>query len=254
MSDSIHNEQPRLYTELAEWWPLLSAPSEYVEEAALYLRLLQERVQGPLETLLELGCGGGNNACHFPKTLALTLVDLSPGMLAVSQRLNPHAHHVQGDMRTVDVGAQFDAVFIQDAIDYMTTEADLRAAIQNAARHLRPGGAVLLAPDDTREVFTPYTAHGGTDGEDGRSLRYLFWETDPDPSDTLTSGLMTYVLREPGQPVRTLTEEHTYGLFPRATWIQAMEAAGLTRVERLPFVHSDFEEGVEKDLFVGVKR
>lgn len=25
---------PRLYTEFASWWPLLSDPSEYVEEAA----------------------------------------------------------------------------------------------------------------------------------------------------------------------------------------------------------------------------
>ena len=30
------DETPRLYRELAEWWPLLSAPEEYAEEAEDY--------------------------------------------------------------------------------------------------------------------------------------------------------------------------------------------------------------------------
>ena len=36
------DETPRLYRELAEWWPLLSAPAEYAEEAEDYRRLLVE--------------------------------------------------------------------------------------------------------------------------------------------------------------------------------------------------------------------
>jgi len=248
----MQEEQPRLYRELADWWPLLSHPDEYIEEAALYLSVLRSRTRGPLRSLLELGSGGGNNASHFGRDIALTLVDRSPGMLAVSAGLNPHARHLQGDMRDVDLGETFDAVFIQDAIGYMSTEAELRAAVQSAARHARPGGAVLLAPDDTTEIFTPSTSHGGNDSGP-RGLRYLFWERDPDPHDNQTTGLMTYVLREDGQPTRTITEEHTYGLFPRATWIAAMEAAGLTAIERLPFTHSDFEEGRVLDMFVGVR-
>jgi hypothetical protein len=27
-------ESPKLYNELAEWWPLMSAPADYAEEAA----------------------------------------------------------------------------------------------------------------------------------------------------------------------------------------------------------------------------
>ena len=32
----------RLYGELAAWWPLLSAPADYAEEAAFFKRLLLE--------------------------------------------------------------------------------------------------------------------------------------------------------------------------------------------------------------------
>ncbi len=60
-------------------------------------------------------------------------------MLAVSLRLNPECESVEGDMRTVRLGRQFDCVFIHDAIVYMTTGADLRRAIQTAFVHCEPG-------------------------------------------------------------------------------------------------------------------
>ena len=71
----------RLYDELADWFHLLTAPEEYGDEAAFILGLLRGHVDGPLETLLELGSGGGNTASHLRADLRLTLTDLSPAML-----------------------------------------------------------------------------------------------------------------------------------------------------------------------------
>src|SRR5438477_134285 len=54
------DEQPRMYTDFAGWWPLLSPPAHYIEEAAdLRPTLLAATDQLP-RTLLELGCGGGS--------------------------------------------------------------------------------------------------------------------------------------------------------------------------------------------------
>ena len=80
---------PRLYRELAPWWPLLSPAEEYLEEATFYRELLEAACQTPPRTLLELGSGGGNNASHLKEQLALTLVDRSPEMLSLSRALNP---------------------------------------------------------------------------------------------------------------------------------------------------------------------
>jgi trans-aconitate methyltransferase len=55
----------------------------------------------------------------------MTLVDLSEEMLAMSPQLNPECVHLQGDMPTVRLGRSFDALFIRDAIEYMTSESDL---------------------------------------------------------------------------------------------------------------------------------
>ena len=94
---------PRLYRELADWYPLLTPVEDYAEEAAFYRRLFETHCQQPPRTLLDLGSGGGHNAAHLKATLSCTLVDLSPAMLALSRRLNPQCEHVQGDTDAVEV-------------------------------------------------------------------------------------------------------------------------------------------------------
>jgi SAM-dependent methyltransferase len=241
---------PLLYTELADWWPLLSTPADYGEEAAFYRRHLNEAATRPIETVLELGSGGGNNASHLKQHFRMTLVDRAPGMLAVSRQLNPECEHVDGDMRTVRLKREFDAVFIHDAVCYLTTAEDVRRSIETAVVHCRRGGAVLIAPDYTRENFAPATGHGGHDG-DGRSLRYLDWTTDPDPTDTTYLVDMAYLLRE-GDSTRVKWDRHVEGLFSREHWLRWMADAGLD-ARGIPFEHSEVDPCTH-EIFVGVKR
>lgn len=241
----------RLYGELASWWPLMSAPEEYVEEAAFYATTLLAAGGEPARTALELGSGGGNNASHMKARFAsMTLVEPSLGMLAHSRALNPECEHIQGDMRTVRLGRQFDRVFIQDAICYMTTEADLRRAIETAFVHCRPGGAALLAPDHTRENFRPGTDCGGNDGPD-RAIRYLEWMWDPDPSDTTYVVDYAYVLRERDGSARVEHDRHIEGLFSRDTWLSLLTEAGF-EARAVPLSHSELEPGAH-EVFVAVK-
>ena len=89
---------PRLYTDLAGCFHLLTAPEEYDEEAAAYRDVLLAASRTRPRTLLELGSGGGNNAWHLKRTFECTLTDLSPAMLDMSRRINPECAHVEGDM------------------------------------------------------------------------------------------------------------------------------------------------------------
>jgi SAM-dependent methyltransferase len=226
-SDSLRgtvDDLPRLYRDLAEWWPLLSAPEDYADEAAEYRRLIAEGADGKVSDVLELGSGGGNNASHMKTSFELTLVDRSPGMLEVSRRLNPECEHVEGDMRTVRLDRTFDAVFVHDAIAYVTSEEDLRAVFETAFVHCRPGGAALFVPDSVRETFGETTDHGGHDGED-RALRYLEWTWDPDPSDTTVRMDLTYVFHEPDGSVHAELDSHLCGLFPIDTWLGGLRDA-----------------------------
>jgi trans-aconitate methyltransferase len=237
----------RFYGDLAVWWPLVSPPAEYAEEAAFAGSLLAD-ADPPTRTVLELGSGGGNNAFHLKQRFAMTLVDLSEHMLAVSRELNPDCEHQQGDMRTLRLERTFDAVFVHDAVDYMTTEADLRLAIETAFVHCRPAGVAVFVPDRTAETFEEDTDHGGTDGTDGREVRFLEWTWDPDPADTWVLTEYAFLLRDTDGSVQVVHETHRLGLFGRDDWLRFIAEAG--------FVSSvvtevTTEDRTPRDFFVG---
>jgi SAM-dependent methyltransferase len=241
------SDAPKLYGDLAPWWHLLSDPGEYGEEAEVYRAQLIDASHRPLNDVLELGSGGGNNASHLKKHFSLMLVDLSEGMLEVSRALNPECDHFVGDMRSVRLGRLFDAVFVHDAIDYMTTEADLAAVFETAYVHLHPGGTALFVPDFVTETFTPRTDHGGHDGE-GRSLRYLEWTHAPEPAGSVYLTDFAYLLRE-GDEVRVEHDRHASGLFPQSHWLRLLTEQGF-EAEAVTYELSDWPSGM---MFVAHK-
>ena len=217
-------DEQKLYSELAPWFHLLTDPADYADEAELYRRLLVDACAP--ETVLELGSGGGNNASHLKRHFRLTLTDLSAEMLELSRSVNPECEHVLGDMRTMRLRREFDAVFAHDALAYLTTEEDLRAALRTAAVHCRPGGAALFVPDTVRERFEEATRHGGHDGA-GRALRYVEWTWDPDPDDSTYISDFAYLLREEDGNVRAVQDRHVCGVFDRSTWLRLLADVGL---------------------------
>jgi hypothetical protein len=179
-----------------------------------------------------------------PHFAHVTLTDLSPQMLAISQILNPQCEHREGDMRSVRLHRTFDAVFVHDAIDYMLTLSDLRQALETAAVHCKPQGLALFVPDYVGETFEPSTDHGGTDG-DGQSLRYLEWTYDPDQHDTTYITEFAYVMRHDHQPTQVELDQHICGLFPRADWLRLLEEVGF----QPQVIHDAFE----RELFLARK-
>ena len=90
----------------------------------------------------------------------------------------------------------------------------------------------------------------GGDDDDGRSLRYLEWNWDPDPTDTTYGGDFAYLLRE-GDSVRCMYDRHLVGVFARHTWLTLMSRAGF-QVRSVPFEHSEVEPGTS-EVFLGLK-
>ena len=222
-----------LYADLTAWYRLVDPPDDHEDEAAIYAGILQDAAR-PLETLLELGAGAGHNARYLKAQARCTLTDVSEPMLALSRELNPECEHVRGDMRTVRLDRTFDAVFVHDAVVYMTSEADLTAVAETAFVHTRPGGAALFAPDYIRETFRD-KAMLMEANEGDRSLRGVEWAWDPDPSDDTYQVEYALLLRE-GVAMRAVHDRHVEGLFSRATWLAILGGAGFTVevIERPP--------------------
>ena len=182
--------------------------------------------------LLELGAGAGNNACHLKAHFACTLTDIAEPMLALSRDRNPECEHVAGDMRTLRLGRVFDAVLVHDGVTYMTTEPDLRAAIETAFVHTRPGGAAIFTPDDLADTFVEGAELlEGDDGE--RSLRYIEWSWDPVPGDGKARAEYALLMRERGE-VRVVPRSPRDRAVPAGDVGPPAAGRGLRRRDRAP--------------------
>ena len=237
MGSAMTPASNRLYADLAHLWPTMSPPEDYADEGAQLRDELRKRLGPGRSRILELGTGGGHLLHHVADGFDATAVDLSEAMLAHSRRLNPDVTHHVGDMRTVRLGETFDAVLIHDAIDYMTTEDDLRAAFATARTHLRPGGLLLAIPDDYVETFTaPRVWHETRRARDAE-VTFVEYSWDPDPDDTQVETVYVFFFQENGK-LRVEVDRHAVGLFPIGTWERLLTGSGFAP-ERVDYPHTD---------------
>lgn len=240
----------RFYQEFATFWPLISPLSEYEEEGNYFASLLRS-LPIKIHEVLELGSGGGHCSSYLTPHFSMTLTDLSPEMLAVSKTVNPASEHLCGDMRTLRLNKEFDAVFIHDAIDYMITPEDLLAALTTAYIHCRPGGACVIAPDHLKENLEFDADCGGHDAEDGRGVRFLEWTWDPDPNDNWVQTEYSFVFRAADGTITHAHESHRTGAFPEETWFALLRQAGFSPEKA---IEQTTEDRPPRTLFIGHKR
>ncbi len=241
----------RLYSSayLSSWYPLLTPVADYQKEAAIYTELLLSH-DPEMKSILELGCGAGHNAYYLKNTFNMTLTDLSPKMLSLSKKLNPECEHLQGDMRTLSLNRSFDAIFIHDAISYLTTAEDLLQALQTAYRHCKPEGCALLIPDYFQDTFVPGTVHGGTDSN-GRGMRYLEWTHAPADHENTIIKDFALLLKDALGIVTVEHDRHILGLFSREEWLSMLGEAGFQAdILTVPYQ----EEGIDSLFIVYAKK
>lgn len=220
---------PRLYRDLAWIWPLLSPPEHYAGEAATLVRLYR-RLRGPRAgrgrpRLLELGAGGGHILSHLRGVFDCTALDLSAAMLDQCSRLVPGVEVIRADMRSCRLGRRFDLVLLLDAVDYMSTRAEARAALATAAAHLEPGGVLFVAPTYTRETFIE--GETASDTLPSHGVTYLSQVHAPDPAAARYELILVYLVRKArGARVELIEDRHVCGLFGREEWLRLMNAAG----------------------------
>jgi len=150
--------EKRLYDDLSWLWPLWGDPDgDYAEWCDRVTKVIRQHARRETHTLLNMGCGGGKNAYNLKRNFAVTGIDISPAMLDLARKLNPECEFLIADMRDFDLGRQFDAVLIDDAISYMVSPSELHAVFAMAYRHLSSGGVMVVSPDETTETFRQNT-------------------------------------------------------------------------------------------------
>lgn len=238
----------RLYHDLAYLWPIVSPPEEHAAEAGHWCQILEDKLGPGWHPILELGVGGGHNLFHLAGQFPATAVDISQKMLDLSKQLNPTVEHHLGDMRSIRLGRMFKAVLIHDAINYMLTEEDLRAAFATARAHLESGGVLIVAPDWFTETFVGTTVLHWIRQSGDMKVTFIEYLHQPDPRDTTLESLFFFIINQNGQ-TRIEQDRHVTGLFPMETWFRLLRAAGF-KTERVTF--PAYQGGYGGNLLVGV--
>jgi len=117
----------------------------------------------PSQTLLDIGTGTGEMLLHFADQIEQGEgIDASREMLAVARASLEasganHCHVRQGDLYSLPFDADaFDIILFHQVLHYVD---DLKGAIAEAARVLRPGGTLLIADFAPHAVEELRTAH-----------------------------------------------------------------------------------------------
>ena len=230
----------RLYHDLAWIWPIVSPPEEYVEETEFFRRVIKEKTEINVQTLLHLGCGGGRNDFTFQKHFAVTGVDISEEMLALAKELNPASEYIHGDMRSVRLGKTFDCIAALDSVNYMITEEELSQLFRTAHEHLNPGGIFLTVVEESCERFKQNRTISSTHSRGNTQITFIENGFDPNPDDNHFEMTFIYLVRDK-DGLKIYTDSHIWGLFKMDTWHRLLKKTGFD-IQELKFEHSTFLE------------
>jgi len=195
---------------------------DYPREAAELDRLIQERRPGA-RTLLDVACGTGAHLDHLSGYEAEGL-DLDPEMLAVARERLPKVAFHEGDMVDFDLGKRFDAVVCMfSSIGYVRTEERLRSAVASMARHLEPGGVLVVEPWLSPEAWVD--RHVGAVFVDEPELKIARMNVG-EREGNLSIFEFEYLVGTPNGLER-FNERHELGLFTVEQYLEAFRAAGL---------------------------
>jgi SAM-dependent methyltransferase len=97
------------------------------------------------KTALDAGCGFGRVGIELnARGVEIIGVDLDPDLLERAKRRAPELDWRLADLATVDIGRQFDLVVVAGNVIGFVDEPDREAAVRNCARHVAPGGHLVM--------------------------------------------------------------------------------------------------------------
>jgi SAM-dependent methyltransferase len=216
---------PSQYRELAKYYDPLNDWKDYRREARR-LESIARRFGRPGRTAwLDVACGTGRHLELLRRTHPVVGVDGSADMLRIARKRLPGVRLVLADMRTFDLGRQFDVVScLFSAIGHLDTKDDVQKAFANMAQHTRPGGVVIVEP-----WIPPSAFHAGS----------IHMRTHVDPSLTVARcafsarrGIRSvihyhYLVGEPGRGVRYFEVTDVGLLLSPKELLRLLRSAGL---------------------------
>ncbi|MFJ7418658.1 class I SAM-dependent methyltransferase [Streptomyces uncialis] len=223
-----------------------SRGKDYGSEAEYVTEVIRRHRPGAA-SLLDVGCGAGGHLEHFARLFdRVEGLELSADMLTAARPKLPGVPLHLGDMRDFALEGRFDAVVsLFGSVGHTRDEDELRATLECFARHLTPGGVVLVEPWWFLERFIDGYVSGDVVETGRRTIARLSHTVGTGGAASAMDVHFLVADREHG--VRHFSERYEHKLFRRDEYESAFAAAGF----EVSYVE-DVQGG--RGIFVGVVR
>jgi SAM-dependent methyltransferase len=232
-----------MFTKSERYYDAIYAWKDYKAEAARLVEIIAAHKISPGTALLDVACGTGGHIPYLRQRFSIEGLDLDPEMLRIAREKHPDVPFHVGDMADFELRRQFDAVVsLFSSVGYMRTPDRLGKAVVAMARHVRPGGVLIVEPFFSPQAWKEKTGAPAvtvSEKPDVSVVRMVDWRRE---GDLVTSTFHYLVGTTAG--VEHFTEEHEMGLFSDGEHRAGFAAAGMT-------VTRDEEGLMGRGLYIG---
>ncbi len=233
------------YRNSARYYDLLYAWKNYRKEATIIRKLVRQNKASAGIELLEVACGTGNHIRYLKDYFSVTGTDINPYMLAIARKKFPKIPFRRSDMVTLSMGKQFDVILcLFSSIGYVKTLRNLDRTIHNFARHLKPGGVILIEPWLTKSEYKVGGPHSDLFGDENTKIARL---SISKIRGTLSILDLHHLVALRNIGVKYFVEHHELSMFETQDFLRLMKKSGL---------HASFRKsgfGYDRGIYVGVK-
>jgi SAM-dependent methyltransferase len=212
-----------MLVESAELYDAIYHFKNYAHECEILRAIIAVNAPGA-RTILDVACGTGEHDKFLNQHYAVDGIDLNENYLAAARAKNAAGTYTVADMTGFDLAKTYDAVTcLFSAIGYVKTVERMNCAVACMARHVKPGGVLIVEPWFTPDAWRPAHPfiHAGEIGPDKVCRISLSGRRD-----NLSLILMHY-LRSTSDGIEHYSERLELGLFTREEMTHAFELANM---------------------------
>ncbi len=134
-----------MYGRSAEFYDAIYSFKNYEKETARLHELIQQHKRSPGNELLDVASGTGGHIAYLKRNYSVEGLDNSPLMLRLARKKHPDVVFYRRDMTNFRLTKEFDVVTcLFSAIGHVKTRRRLDLAVRAMARHLKPGGVLVV--------------------------------------------------------------------------------------------------------------